>query len=116
VNDKIVTWVTIGLIVGLVLITLVGVFFIPQLLNGNRTSNNQVQVSGLVSETQSGIITFSSANRNSYKTLHIDNGRYSVVLTGGETYKVTIESNKGVNFGNYSLYVPIDAGNFTANF
>jgi hypothetical protein len=101
----------IGLIVGLAVSAFMyAIFIYPK----TKFPNNQVQVSGSVSETQSGIITFSSVD--SYSSNSITNGSYNLLLTGGETYNVTIENNGGVNFGNYSLYVPINVGNFTANF
>jgi len=112
-KSKIVIWLATGLIIGLVLVALVGVFFIPQLLNNAGT--DQVQVSGNVRTTQTGIIVFSAGDGSFYSSCPIAGGQYRVVLEGGESYNVTIKNN-GVDCGNYSLYIPTGVTTFEADF
>jgi hypothetical protein len=86
--------------------------------------NNQVQVSGNISERLPSEIDFSSfANINgSYirTSCLITNGQYSVLLVGGQSYDIIVYWLE-VGFtiptsSTYSLYVPLGVTTFTANF
>jgi predicted small secreted protein len=120
-----------GKIVGLFLIVLIGgliggfglsyIIYQPQVQN---LQNNQVQVSGTISENQPSEIVFSSfapVNGSYIQTSSlIINGRYSVVLVGGISYSVRIDYQPvGYTYPTsrtYSLYVPLGVTTFTANF
>jgi hypothetical protein len=119
-NAGIAAALVIGLLIGLVL----GIFISPILLptQTGAGSNNQVQVSGTVQETQTGTIGFSNSPetyRNSsvtpiQSTSFIANGRYSITLVGGHSYYVQVIY--GYISKSYSLYVPLGVTTFTANF
>jgi hypothetical protein len=85
-------------------------------------TNNQVQVSGAVIETQNGTIEFSNSQETYGKpsvtpiqsTSLIVNGRYSVTLLGGHSYSVHV--NYGYRNNYYSIYVPLGVTTFAADF
>jgi hypothetical protein len=126
-NKKIVIGTVIGLVIGLVLGIFVSVLFnLPSAFHTGVGVNNQVQVSGTVSETQSGTITFvnaqalgnSSALKLTTSSL-IVNGGYSVILIGGNSYIVHVSytDSYGRTEGNdYTLYAPLGVTTYTANF
>lgn len=78
--------------------------------------SNQVQVSGTVSITQTGTIEFTSLNGTIKSSVPIANGKYSILLVGGQSYNVRVENERGYYAGDYSLYVPLSVATFTANF
>jgi len=76
-------------------------------------TNNQVQVSGSVEYGQTGSIEFTGLTSKISSSASISNGRYSILLVGGQSYAVTIRAG-----GTYYLwlYVPSGAATFTADF
>ena len=119
------SWIAAALVIGLLIGLVLGIFISPNLLpkqNGTGT-NNQVQVSGTISENQPSEIYFystSSVNGSSIQTSGpVTNGQYSVVLVGGLSYSVTVSFTD--TYGNseensYTIYVPSGVTTFTANF
>lgn len=107
----------IGLVIGLAL----GIFISPILLpkQTGAGTNNQVQVSGTISESQPSEIYFASiaVNSSSYGQISssslIINGQYGVVLVGGRSYQVIVYYQG--TFRQYSLYVPSGVTTFTAD-
>ncbi len=78
--------------------------------------NNQVQVSGTVSVTQTGTMHFTSYPNSSIKSsVPITNGQYSVLLVGGISYNIEV-TYPPYNHPDYTLYVPLGVATFTANF
>jgi hypothetical protein len=78
---------------------------------------NQVQVSGTVSETQSGTIEFRNYYGNITSSVPITNGRYSILLVGGQSYDVYIYLADELDYSYYGYsYVPVGVTTFTANF
>ena len=114
----------VGLVIGLVLGIIVSLAFI---LPG-RTQEailgfaiNPVQVSGTVSVEQKGWIQFINENETiSTRYNHnvpIVDGNYSIVLSGGYSYRVGIAIPGIVGYVHqYSLYVPSNVTTLTANF
>jgi hypothetical protein len=104
----------IGLIIGLALGVFVSVLFnLPSSFHTGAGVNNQVQVSGTVSEIQTGTIQFDNLNATIRTSGQIVNGHYSVLLVGGQSYSVTIYNGSTYY---YSKYIPLDVSTFTANF
>ena len=121
-NSKIVIGTVIGLIAGLVLGVFIGVMFIsPNAIlpiKAGAGTDNQVQVSGRVSATQTGTIKFSTGSfSNDIKTSGpITNNQYSVLLVGGKSYDVAVYNQNGGYVYSYSLYAPTGVTTFTADF
>ena len=121
-NSKIVLGTTIGLIAGLVLGVFIGVLFIsPSGILPNKTgvgTNNQVQVSGYIQETQISDIQFVSIpNRTVSTTVPVTNGGYKALLIGGQSYNVYLLNQYGGTDYTFTLYVPSGVTYFTtANF
>jgi len=74
--------------------------------------SNQVQVSGNVSITQTGTIQFTSLDTTVESSAPITNGKYSILLVGGQSYHVYVLRPYTI----YSLYVPLGVTTFTGNF
>jgi len=103
----------VGLVVGLVL----GIFISPIIrpTQSGAGTNNQVQVSGTVSESQTTIYFFSVNRTNPIDTsTPIVNGQYSILLLGGRSYNVGFYTSS--YDAQYDLYVPLGVTTFTANF
>ncbi len=77
--------------------------------------SNQVQVSGTVSITQTGTIQFTNLVGTIESSVPITNGKYSILLVGGQSYHVYV-SIPGAYGSSYTLYVPLGVTTFTANF
>jgi hypothetical protein len=117
-NGKIVIGTVIGLVVGLVL----GIFISPILLPRQTGvgTNNQVQVSGTVPTHGIYYLCFSSIDRSIETTANVTNGEYSVLLVGGQSYKIFnnyFPSNDAAwNEPDYNqFYVPLGVTTFTEN-
>lgn len=116
----------VALVIGLVIGLALGIFISPILLPKQTGTgiNNQVQVSGSISENQPSEIYFSSlglVNGSRIQTSSlITNGQYSVVLVGGQSYTVYVYyqpvGNTYPTSKTYSIYVPSGVTTFTANF
>jgi len=81
---------------------------------------NPVQVSGTVSVAQRGTIQFVNYNETTstryYHHVPIVDGDYSIVLSGGYSYKVYIGTGQTSPSSTFSLYVPSNVTTLTANF
>jgi hypothetical protein len=126
-NRKIIVVAVIGLVVGLALgIFISAIFNLPNVILPTQSgagNNNQVQVSGTVQKTQTGTIYFlqlaSFYDNDSIKTSSpIKDGKYSVLLVGGQSYDIFIDRypRYSSETPDYTLYVPSGATTFTANF
>ena len=109
-------WKTLAIVLLAVVIimgAIVGILSTNLLSTNQGTgTNNQVQVSGTVQEFQIGIIQFQNLNRTIKTSAPIIDGKYSVLLVGGQSYDVTIKGT----YNYYSVYVPSGVATFTANF
>jgi hypothetical protein len=112
----------VGLVIGLGLGIIVGVVFIlPRMTQEVLFAINPVQVSGAVGGVREGRIQFiNEYETNSTRYSHhvqIMNGNYSIVLSGGYDYTVSV-SIGGLTSALYtfSLYVPSNVTTLTANF
>jgi len=85
---------------------------------------NQVQVSGAVSETQTGTIKFDNKEERAYNksipliesSVPIVNGQYSILLLGGHSYSVYIYLAGDAYYSYWgALYVPLGVTTFIAN-
>ena len=90
-NGKIIGAAVASLVIGLVLgIAISVVFNLPSMINPSGAGiGNQVQVSGTVRDTQTGTIYFLQLAKfyeddMIHSSSQIVNGRYSVVLVGGQ--------------------------------
>jgi len=110
----------IGLAIGVELEILAGVAFTPP-RQEILFAINPVQVAGTVSVERTGTIQFINYNETpSTRYDHkapIVGGNYSIVLSGGYSYSVgiAVPGIIGDVYG-YSLYVPSNVTNLTANF
>ena len=112
-NNKIIIGVGIGLVIGLVLGIFVSVIInLPSLINTGTGINNQVQVSGRVAGFQIGIINFVNLNETIVTSAPIMDGKYSVLLVGGQSYVAVIKGTSN----QYALYVPSGVATFTHDF
>jgi hypothetical protein len=89
------------------------IFNLPNSFHTGVGVNNQVQVSGTVSITQTGTIEFRNLNGTIDSSVPITSGEYSVLVVGGQSYNVYVHYGYGYS---YSLYVPLGVTTFTANF
>ena len=123
-NTKIAIGVVIGLVIGLVLGVFVSVLFnLPSSFHTGVGVNNEVQVSGTAQWATSNILYFQNVNQTIETTATIVNGRYSVLLVGGQSYNI-YNSNPTVceeKFG-YApssdfqpFYVPLGVTTLTEN-
>jgi PDZ domain-containing secreted protein len=109
----------IGLVIGLALGIFVTIFL--NLPSPSPTSvSNLVQVSGTVSETQTGYMEFTTINQPANTRILaaiIVNGQYSVLLLGDQSYNVHVYV-PSYTYAEYTfkLYVPPGVTTFTANF
>lgn len=118
-NIRIVVLV-IGLVIGLVLGIFVGVMFnLPSSFHTGVGVDNQVQVSGTVTNNMfTNILVFENTNADFETSVPIVNGRYSVLLVGGQSYDVF---GYAVYFfmpgsSDYTpFYVPLGVTTFTEN-
>lgn len=108
----------VAFVVGLVIGLAIGIFSSPILLPTQTGTgiNNQVQVSGTVSILQTGSVRFYNLGNTIQSSAPIINGKYSVLLVGGQSYHVYVDNSNGGTVGSYSLYVPSGVATFTANF
>jgi hypothetical protein len=123
-NIVIVT-VVIGLVVGLVSGIFVSVLFnLPSSFHTGVGVNNQVQVSGAVQGMTSGTLYFQNPNETILTSATVNNGHYSVLLVGGQSYNIysddptTFEGLRGYAPSSdfHPFYVPLGVTTFTANF
>jgi hypothetical protein len=118
-NKKIIAGASIGLIVGLVLGILISVFFnLPSVISPTGVGiSNQVQVSGTVWDTQTGTIYFRNLNRTIETSAPIIDGKYSVLLIGGQSYEVYVNYYSSYSSDlDYTVYVPSGVTTFAADF
>jgi hypothetical protein len=116
-NGRIVAALLIGLVVGLGIGIVIGDVVLST--HSGAGTNNQVQVSGTISETQSGSVYFynlAPRNQTISTTSPITNGQYSALLVGGQSYNVNIYDSTGYSKGSFTIYVPLGVSTFTANF
>jgi hypothetical protein len=117
--NKIIIGVVIGLAVGLVLgFSLSLVINLPSTINKGVGTNNQVQVSGTVDLTGLGNVNtlyFLDLNGTIETSAPIINGHYSVLLIGGQSYKVFDYSTaKITSYSDFNpFYVPLGVTTFT---
>ena len=90
----------------------------PSSTNQGTGTNNQVQVSGTVYETQFGKIEFTSTSAGVSTSVLIVDGKYNLVLRGGYSYNIAIYQSASSYYSDwqYSLYVPTGVTTFTGNF
>lgn len=82
-------------------------------------TNNQVQVSGTVQKTQTGTIYYRTANESIRTSSPITDGKYSVLLVGGQSYDIYIDVYHSDSYyykPDFVLYVPLGVTTFTADF
>jgi hypothetical protein len=117
-NGKLVLGVSIGLVVGLVLGISISVFLnLGSIINPTGTGiGNQVQVSGTVKGRQTGTIVFVNLNKTIQTSAPITDGKYSVLLVGGQSYDVAAGDKSTGDYSTYKLYVPSGVATFTADF
>ena len=116
-NMRIVTF-ALGLVVGLGLgIAVSSLIIMPKEL---LCITNPVEVSGTISGVSIGSIQFINeyeAENTRYKHITlIENGGYSITLSGGQTYKVYIGTGQTGPSRTYSLDIPENVATLTANF
>jgi hypothetical protein len=111
----------VGLVIGLGLGIIVSVAFIlPSIYQEKTFAINPVQVSGTVSVAQRGTIQFINDNetastRNDHYVQLVD-GNYSIVLSGGYSYRVLLGTGQTSISYQWTLYVPSNVTSLTANF
>ncbi len=119
-NKSLVLGLIVGLVIGLPIGILTSKFVMPSSPEG---TNNQVQVSGTVRNTQTGTIYFLQLARFNDKeeiksSSSIVNGKYSVWLVGNQSYDIFV--NRYPTYSDeepeYTVYVPAGVTTFTANF
>jgi hypothetical protein len=124
-NGKIIAATSIGLVIGLVLGILISIVFnLPTVTNTNGAGiSNQVQVSGMVRDTQTGTIYFLQlAKLHNDDMIHssspIVDGKYSVVLVGNQSYDIFVDRYPyySTEKPDYAVYVPSGVTTFTADF
>jgi hypothetical protein len=113
--NKIIIGVLVGLVIGLVAGVLIEIAVYPSTHSGAGT-NNQVKVSGTISETGAVKIAFVNLAGNISSTVPITNGVYSVTIVGGQTYAVAIVDQSGNSLYTGTLYVPSGVTTFHADF
>ncbi len=107
----------IGLVVGLA----VGAYVLYPLVTPNPAAgkNNQVQVSGTVNARNGTLLSFGNLNQTIETTANVTNGRYSVLLVGGQSYNVYLGGfPPPVDWQDpdYTpFYVPLGVSAFTEN-
>lgn len=82
-------------------------------------TNSQVQVSGTVYGKQTGTIYFRTSNESVRTSSPITDGKYSVLLVGGQSYDIYIDHyscNSVIEDPDFVLYVPLGVTVFSANF
>ncbi|UCB59917.1 MAG: hypothetical protein JSW72_07320 [Candidatus Bathyarchaeota archaeon] len=118
------TWVVafmVGLVVGVGLSIAGSILFIcPFTTQEVLFAINPVQVSGTVSVTQKGTIQFVNDNETASTRyghhVPIVDGHYSIVLSGGYSYKVYIGTGQTSPSYTFSLYVPSNVTTLIADF
>lgn len=120
-RNKLVAALAVGLVIGLGL----GVAISALVIGPKEVLCivNPVEVSGTVRGTQFGSIQFINENEaesTRYKhRVQIVNGNYSIVLSGGQTYRVYVGLPGITSAAPYypsSVYVPLNVTTFTVNF
>jgi hypothetical protein len=112
----------LGLVVGLALgISISFLFNLPSSFHTEVRVDNQVRVSGAVNETRLGTIQFINWNEaENTRYAHyarITDGKYSILLDGGQSYDVYIGEPFQTGYSyEYSLYVPSNITTLTADF
>jgi hypothetical protein len=122
-NSGIAIGIVIGLIAGLVLGVFIGVLVISPSgllpINAGTGTNNQVKVSGTVPNKASGTIYFANLDETLKTSASIANGKYSVLLVGGQSYTAYSEDRTYPTTYNYitynDFYVPSGVSTFTEN-
>ncbi len=120
--NKLVTGIVIGLVVGLILGFAVSTVIKLPTRSGTGT-NDQVQVSGNVPDKTSGTLYFSNLNGTFQTSATVTNSGYSVLLLGGQSYDVSVQSGGGNTidgtfypYMSYNVfYVPLGVSTFTEN-
>jgi hypothetical protein len=111
----------VGLVIGLGLGFIVSVAFVlPSMYHEKTFAINPVQVSGTVSVAQKGTISFvnddeTTSTRYDHYVQLVD-GNYSILLSGGYSYKVYLGTGQTGYSYQWSLYVPSNVTSLTANF
>ena len=109
----------IGLVIGLVLGIFVSILFnLPSSFHTGIGVNNQVQVSGTVPDNITGTLYFFNSNRTFEMSTPIINGRFSVLLVGGQSYDIFDYVSVGgpLGFSDYNpFYVPLGITTLTEN-
>jgi len=109
----------IGLVIGLVLGIFVSILFnLPSSFHTGVGVNNQVQVSGTVPDNITGTLYFFNSNRTFETSAPINNGRYSVLLVGGQSYDIFdyVPVSGPLGFSDYNpFYVPLGIITLTEN-
>ena len=115
-NGRIVAALLIGLVVGLGIGVVIGDVALST-HNGAGT-NNQVQVSGTVTGNETNTIYFISLNQTIETSAPIVNGKYSVLLVGGQSYDICDYSpviGERVYSTYNQFYVPLGITTLTEN-
>jgi hypothetical protein len=117
-NNRIIVGVVIGLVVGLALGVFIGIAVYPSVHSATGT-HNQVQVSGTVTHpygVTSNTLYFQNLNGSFETSASIVNGRYSVLLIGGQSYNMYDYSASYGGASDYQpFYVPLGVSTFTEN-
>ncbi|MGA2522904.1 MAG: hypothetical protein ABSF65_01975 [Candidatus Bathyarchaeia archaeon] len=124
-DNKTITGIGIGLIVGLVLGFFIAVLFISPSgiipIKAGVGTNNQVEVSGTVTlnnGNSQGIIYFANLNGTFETSTSVANGQYSVLLLGGQSYHI-YDYNPHADqlpYTSYNaFYLPSGISTFTEN-
>ena len=117
-------WI-VAIAIGLMLGVALGVAISPLIIKPEEILCiiNPVQVSGTVHGVPKGMISFVNDNEaNSTRYSHhvpIANERYSIVLSGGQTYRVSVGMpgiSSAVPYAPYYVSVPSNITTFTVNF
>jgi hypothetical protein len=116
-NSKIVIGIVIGIVVGLIVGLVVGALLILPTSTTKTGTNNQVTVSGTISETGFTEIEFTNIVSGSNSSALIINQAYSIVLVGGQSYTVQLLGIYGSTYPfTQGVAVPSGVKTFTANF
>lgn len=115
--------IIIGLIIGLLIGLAAGFVLFSvaklQIQNGNTDgtgTNNQVQVSGTIQDSNVATIKFTNLDGTITSSAPDVNGAYSILLLGNQSYVVQLIYQNGYLGNGLSTYIPSGVTIFTANF